>query len=193
MLCVPSRVSAKVMSPDVPVTPLVRMDVAAPKDTSSLNITADPLRPPVAVKVPFKVMVLPLPESMEIRPASFPAPAEVLMSATLILPAVVIVTSPPSCWEIPVFPRVSIKPVAVMSPVVANKLRSTPGPSKSGVVTILVCRFRLPVVRISVPPNRIELPTIDKEANGVPTVPTFPTKVTNPLAWIDIPTAGPAT
>ena len=133
-LCAPPRVSAKVMSPDVPVVPPVRMDVAAPNETSSLNITADPFRPPVAVSVPFRVIVLLLPESIEIRPASFPVPAEVLIPATLMLPDVVIVTSPPSCWETPVLPRVSINPAAVMSPVVANKARFPPGPSTLGVV-----------------------------------------------------------
>ena len=122
------------MAPEVPVPPLVRIDDDAPKETSSLNITADPLRPPVAVKIPFKVIVSVFPEFKLIKPASFPNPAEVLMSATLMLPAVVIVTSPPSCWETPVLPRVSMSPVTVMSPVVANKARFPPGPSTLGVV-----------------------------------------------------------
>ena len=55
---------------------------------------------------------------------------------------------------------------------------------------MLVPRLSCPVVRISDPPNAIELPAIDKEANGVPTVPIFPAIATNPLVWIDIPTAG---
>ena len=58
---------------------------------------------------------------------------------------------------------------------------------------MLVPKLSCPVVRISVPPNPIELPAIDREANGVPAVPIFPEIVTNPLAWIDTPTAEFAT